>query len=267
MASPVARPWILWTIAVLLTIISATWQRVSGPTFPVRGEVTLGPDVIRYRLERTHAGAGDQPVRLQAPGAPVTGEVRWRRFPSDDDWQTIAMTREGDWLTAALPNQPHAGKLEYQVRLERDGAQAIAPARAAITRFKGEISLIVFAPHLAAMFLTLLFGTRAGLAALAGHSFHRLAWGAIGCLAIGGFVLGPAVQKQAFDEWWVGVPYGWDLTDNKTLVAGVAWVIAAWGLWRGRGRSAVIVAAAVTLAVFAIPHSAWGSQIDWRAPR
>jgi hypothetical protein len=60
------------------------------------------------------------------------------------------------------------------------------------------------------------------------------------------------------------VPFGWDLTDNKTLLVALAWVFA---LWRLRGgwpaRAAVAVAAVVTLAVFAIPHSAWGSQIDW----
>ena len=265
MASPLARPGLLWTIAVVLTIVSAAWQRVSGPTFPVRGQVTLGSETIRYRLERTHAGDGDQPVRIDVADRSVTGEVRWRRYPSDDAWQTIVMIRDVRALVAALPNQPHAGKIEYQVRLARGGETAVAPDRVAITRFKGDISLVIFAPHLGAMFLALLFGTRAGLAALAGENVRRLTWWAVACLALGGFVLGPAVQKQAFDEWWVGVPYGWDLTDNKTLVAGLAWAVAAWQVWRGRGRAAVVTAAIVMLAVFAIPHSTWGSQIDWRA--
>ncbi len=265
MTSLSARPRVLWTVAIVLTIVSAAWQRLSGPTFPVRGQATLAGETIRYRLERTHAGAGEQPVRIEAPDTSVTGAVRWRRYPSDDPWQTTAMRREGRWLTAGLPTQPHAGKLEYQVQLARGTETAVAPERVAITRFKGEISPLIFAPHLAAMFLSLLFGTRAGLAALAGHDFRRLTWWAVGCLAVGGFVLGPGVQKQAFDEWWAGIPYGWDLTDNKTVVAGAAWVVAAWRVHQGRGRRAVVTAAAVTLAVFAIPHSAWGSQIDWRA--
>jgi hypothetical protein len=265
MASSLARSGLLWTIAVVLTIVSAAWQRLSGPTIPARGQVALGGETIRYRLDRAHAGSGDQPVRIEVADRSVTGEVRWRRYPSDDAWQTIVMTRDGRALTAALPNQPHAGKLEYQVRLARGGETVVAPDRVAITRFKGDISLVIFAPHLAAMFLALLFGTRAGLAALAGQDFRRLTWWAVGCLAVGGFVFGPGVQKQAFDEWWAGVPYGWDLTDNKTVVAGLAWAVAAWQVWRGRGRAAVVTAAIVTLAVFAIPHSAWGSQIDWRA--
>jgi len=50
------------------------------------------------------------------------------------------------------------------------------------------------------------------------------------------------------------VPYGWDLTDNKTLIAGVAWL---WAWWRTRGgradRLSVVAAAVVTLGVFCDP--------------
>jgi hypothetical protein len=73
------------------------------------------------------------------------------------------------------------------------------------------------------------------------------------------------VQKFAFGEWWAGVPYGWDLTDNKTLLAVLAWIVAVWALRGGRRARGVVLATAVlTLVVFAIPHSAWGSQIDWQ---
>jgi hypothetical protein len=77
-------------------------------------------------------------------------------------------------------------------------------------------------------------------------------------------VLGPAVQKQAFGEWWAGVPYGWDLTDNKTLLAFLAWVPAMVPMLRCRpARGAIVCAAVAMMVVFAIPHSVWGSQIDW----
>jgi hypothetical protein len=83
-------------------------------------------------------------------------------------------------------------------------------------------------------------------------------------LVVGGFVLGPAVQKQAFGDWWAGVPFGWDLTDNKTLLALIAWVPAIVPMWRGRpARGAIVFAAVAMMAVFAIPHSVWGSEIDW----
>jgi hypothetical protein len=77
-------------------------------------------------------------------------------------------------------------------------------------------------------------------------------------------VLGPIVQKLAFGAYWTGIPWGYDLTDNKMLIAGVAWILAAVQLRGGRqARVAVVVATIVTMVVFAIPHSVWGSEAKW----
>jgi hypothetical protein len=255
---------LLWTLAVLITLGSAYWQRVSGPTYPLKGHATIGGQEVAYRLTRSHGGTTDQPVRLVVP-ATVQGEVVWRRYPTTDPWQVIPMVRSGDALVAALPNQPPAGKLEYQVRLREGAVEVPVPPRPAITRFKGEVSALVLGPHILAMFVSMLYSTRAGLAAMAGAESRRYVWWTCVTLLVGGFVFGPAVQKQAFGEWWAGVPYGWDLTDNKTLLAGVAW---AWALVSMRGgraaRTAIMGAALATLVVFAIPHSTWGSEIKWR---
>jgi hypothetical protein len=60
------------------------------------------------------------------------------------------------------------------------------------------------------------------------------------------------------------VPFGYDLTDNKTLIAAVAWVLAVIQLRGGKqARMAVVLGAVVTMVVFAIPHSVWGSQAKW----
>jgi hypothetical protein len=81
----------------------------------------------------------------------------------------------------------------------------------------------------------------------------------------GGFVLGPVVQKFAFGEYWTGWPFGGDWTDNKTLAALVAWLVA-WAIcrWLPRfQRPAVLFAAIVMFAVYLIPHSIHGSELDW----
>ena len=31
-----------------------------------------------------------------------------------------------------------------------------------------------------------------------------------GLIAVGGFILGPIVQKNAFDAYWTGIPFGWE---------------------------------------------------------
>ena len=39
-------------------------------------------------------------------------------------------------------------------------------------------------------------------------------------------ILGPIVQYYAFGDLWTGIPFGWDLTDNKTLIALIFWILA-----------------------------------------
>ncbi|MBI4915264.1 MAG: hypothetical protein HY825_05400 [Acidobacteria bacterium] len=257
-----------WTLAVVVALASAVWQRTSGPTYPVRGRVQLGGQEIGLRLTRSHGGGGDQAVRVAVADSKVTGEVAWRRFPTRDAWQVMPIAREDDGLGAALPHQPPAGKLEYQVRLRRGEETVQFPPRPAVTRFKGDVSPAVLIPHIFAMFAGMLFSNRAGLEAwYRGPSLHRQVWITVVLLGIGGFILGPAVQKAAFGAWWTGVPFGWDLTDNKTLIAGLAWAFALWRMRGGRAaRGAVVAAALATLVVFAIPHSVWGSEIDWDHP-
>ena len=257
---------VLWVVAVVLTLASAVFQRMTGPTYPARGSVSIGGQDLTLRLTRTHAGRGDQPVVIVAADRRIEGEVAWRRYPTQDAWQTLPLVRTDDRLEAALPHQPVAGKLEYQVHLRRGEEEAVFPARPAITRFRDEVPPHVLIPHVAAMFFAMLFSTAAGLSALGGFTreSHREARINAVLLAIGGFVLGPLMQKIAFGDWWTGIPFGWDLTDNKTLFAAVAWAIALVRMRGGRdARGPILAAAFVTLVIFAIPHSAWGSEIKW----
>lgn len=256
----------VWVVALVLTVASAVWQRRSGPTRPVRGTVDVAGAPVSYRLLRSHGGDGDQPVRVTAADGSVSGRVVWRRFPTSEAWRELPMARTADGLEAFLPHQPPAGKLEYQVRLRKGETEVAVPARTVVTRFKGHVHATVLVPHVVAMLLSMLLSAAAGLTALLGRPTRRLTLVTLAVIAAGGFVLGPIVQKLAFGEYWTGFPYGHDLTDNKTLLAGVAWGLAALAQLRGReGRWWVVAAAAVTLAVFAIPHSLWGSQVDWTA--
>jgi hypothetical protein len=83
------------------------------------------------------------------------------------------------------------------------------------------------------------------------------------CLFIGGMILGPVVQKFAFGEYWTGVPFGFDLTDNKTLIGVLFWGLALAGNFKKPRYYLVILAALVLLAVYSIPHSAMGSELNY----
>jgi hypothetical protein len=261
--------WVQWTIAVVLTLTSALWQRMSGPTYPIKGSARLAGQDIALRLERSYSITGRQPVIVTVADAGVIGTVEWRRFPTSDPWSTLQMTRQGDRLETAIPPSPEplmpmAGKLEYRVRLAKGGEQVSFPDKPAVTRFKGDVPAAILIPHVAAMFFGMLFATRAAMAALFGGNTRLSVFLAFGLLVFGGLVLGPVVQKLAFGEYWTGVPFGYDLTDNKTLIAAVAWVPALIQLRSGRqARAAVVLATVVTMVVFAIPHSVWGSQAKW----
>jgi hypothetical protein len=263
------KPWVQWTIAVVLTLTSAIWQRMSGPTYPIKSSARLAGQEIALRLERSYSITGRQPVTVTVADAGVTGTVEWRRFPTSDPWSTLQMTRQGDRLETVIPPAPEplmpmAGKLEYRVTLTKGGESVSYPDKPAVTRFKGDVPAWVLIPHVAAMFFGMLFATRAAMAALFGGNTRTPAFLAFGLLVFGGLVLGPVVQKLAFGEYWTGVPFGFDLTDNKTLIAAVAWVLAVIQLRGGRqARVAVALAAIVTMVVFAIPHSVWGSQAKW----
>ena len=47
------KPAVQWTIAVLLTLTSAVWQRMSGPTYPVAGKVALEGSAAKMKLLRS----------------------------------------------------------------------------------------------------------------------------------------------------------------------------------------------------------------------
>jgi hypothetical protein len=263
------RPSVQWILAVVITLVSAIYQRRTGPTYPARGEVQLGGQAIAMRLARTNSITSRQPVTITVADTAVTGTVEWRRYPTNDPWRTELMTRKGETLQTVLPPAPEplmpmAGKLEYRVRLTHGAEQAVFPAEPAVTRFKGDVPWWILIPHVACMFFGMLFATRAAFAAIGGGDTRRAGFLAAALLLFGGFVLGPIVQKYAFDVYWAGIPFGYDLTDNKTLIAGVAWILALWRLRGGRqAKLAVIIATVVTMVVFAIPHSLFGSQAKW----
>lgn len=269
-----SRLWLsplLWALAVLVTLAAAVFQRVTGPTYPIGGEVQIAGASYRYELPRTQDTGNDAPVWMTIPDSQVQGFLRWRRLGTDDAWTDLPLSREGNELSALLPAQPPAGKLEYFVLLEKAGEGVMLPEkRAAMIRFKGAVPPWALLPHILFTFIAMLIAVRAGLDAIAATGRLRgLTWWATGMLLLGGFVFGPIVQGYAFSAPWTGVPFGWDLTDNKTLIALVFWLaalfIVGWGKKRitALARWAVIIATIVLIGIFAIPHSLHGSTLDY----
>ena len=264
------RVIILWTLAFLLTAAFLVWQKISGPTYEVRFDTEVSGVPLKGELLRTHSITGDMPVTVNISDSEVAGTVIWRRYPTDHSWERLAMVNEGGQMTASLPAQKMAGKLEYSVEFEKDGEVVRIPAEeSAVARFKGDVPNLVLVFHVSFMILGMLFSTGCGFEALSnGGSLKILSRISFLFLLLGGLVLGPVVQKYAFDAYWTGWPLGGDWTDNKLAVGAIVWLIAMIGtrnagVGRPSGKWLCVLAMMAIFIIYGIPHSIHGSTLDY----
>ncbi len=256
----------LWILSLLLVLSAAVYQRLTGPTYPVRGAATVAGEQVRYRLLRSYDGPDDAEIRLAVPSQ-LGGYLRWRRTPSHDEWSQRPLERQGGDLVGRIPHQPPAGKVMYQVFVGEPDSPTALTAEPVTIRFKGAVPLWILIPHVITMFLAMLYSTRCGMEAIArGPQLYRLTVATVILLCAGGLIMGPIVQKLAFGALWTGWPFGTDLTDNKTLLAALFWFLALWRLGKNRAsRLWPLTAAIVLMLVYMIPHSLLGSQLDYTA--
>lgn len=290
----------LWLTALVLMFGAVVYQRTTGPTYPYRGTFTVDGQDYKYKLIRSKETTSDAIAALPDPGASTTGTLYWRRYPLQEPYTPVPLSRDvtaaleaapaGEHaairedldgkLFAPLPKQPSAGKLEYYVEVRSSGAEepiripaldANDPdAENLVIRFKDPVPGTILWPHILFMFFSVLVGVRAGLSALVQPRMMRAyAWTAMIGMSIGGMILGPIVQKYAFGAYWTGFPWGYDLTDNKMLIMWVTWLFAVSVIGlrakpkEGVGRVVVTCAMIVMMGVYLIPHSMRGSELDY----
>jgi len=259
-----ANSFILWTLTIIITVASSVHQRLTGPTKPFRGQVEIAGETIRYRLIRTHETGMDAPVRVKVDNPEITGTYKYRRYKSFDLWSEAPMVREGAYLVAYIPDQPPAGKVMYDIYLEHGSKQTKINDEHVIIRFKGHVPDGILIAHIICMLLAMVFSIRTGFEAIFRRSkTYTFAWLTVIFLFLGGMVFGMITQKYAFGAYWTGWPLGTDLTDNKTAVAFIFWLIALFRLYRNRKeRTWVIIASIVLFLAYMIPHSLHGSELD-----
>jgi hypothetical protein len=260
---------VLWIAALAVTVMLAYFQRMTGPSYPLRGSAVLGDgQEVQFRLPRSDQGRGALRVKLPAVGEDTTATLQWRRYPTNESYRDLPMKPSGtDGIEATIPKQPAAGKVEYRIVTETRGELVVLPPdETVVARYRGDVPAGVLIPHILAMFIGMLVSTRALLEVIrpAGSAARVPVVVAMGLLMVGGLILGPVVQKFAFGAFWTGWPFGHDLTDNKTLIAVLAWLPATIAAIRGwKTRVAVVMGWLVMMGIFLIPHSMRGSQLDW----
>jgi len=275
--SPTLKSTLWWVFAVVFTIAMARYQKMTGPTYPVSGKTTLNGNEIKYTLIRTAENDKDAEIAVNVPDTSIKGTITYKRYKSNDSLTTVSLTRRNDTLFFMMPTQPAAGKMMYEITLSSNKDQVVLRAKNdefVVMRFKGPVPLSILIPHILAMFLGLLFSTRTAIEALIGGArTFKLALWTLGFLIIGGMILGPVVQKYAFGAYWTGWPFAdgvsfnllvmGDMTDNKTLVMVLAWIIAIFKLRKNpKNKFWPAFAAVMVMIVYLIPHSVLGSEID-----
>lgn len=192
--------------------------------------------------------------------------------------QSTTMNHSNDTtLVGNLPAGEIGERLVYRLELTQDGGlkASMAPAkeRGYLLKYKGPVSAFVLIPHILLMFggvfcsfMALFYGfdlilgkkkvKQAAIAVLL--SFF--------CGFIGGVLIGIEVTHQVFGGGWGGWPIGDDVTDTKTEIYLLFWLVTMIFGWSGlNGRklkisnktfgTMIIVSFIVTLAAFLIPHS------------
>ncbi|MBN2663546.1 MAG: hypothetical protein JXR68_07835 [Bacteroidales bacterium] len=253
---------IAWILAVLITLFAAVYQHKTGPTYPKRLQISIDNTIYKFKLIRS-SEQKDAEIFLKLPQN-ISGTINYKKYPTTNAWTTLSFTKTDSGLVSKLPVQPPAGKLEYFITIYQNNEVIFDnSATPIIIRFKGDVPAYILMPHILFMFLAMLLSNLSGIFATLKEQKHKF-YGIITfiLLFIGGGILGPIVQKYAFGDLWTGIPFGWDLTDNKTLIALVAWGIAV-GLNIKKNRPTLtLLASIILLLIYSIPHSMFGSELD-----
>jgi len=256
----------LWIIAFILTLLTAVYQRMTGPTYPISGKINIDGKVISYSLDRSHGGNEDHLIKIKTDEPKISGLLQWKRYKTNDEWKTDSLVYNDGALTGLLPHQPPAGKLMYKITLVKNEKPFLLnEGNPVVIRFKGDVPAFIIIPHVILMFLAMLLSTRTGLEFFNNKpNYKKLLYWTLGILLLGGMIFGPIMQKYAFGEYWTGFPYGIDLTDNKTLLAVIGWLIALVAFKKSaKPRFWILFASIFMFIIYLIPHSVLGSELDY----
>ncbi|HIP47763.1 MAG TPA: hypothetical protein EYG92_02210 [Lutibacter sp.] len=268
------KQFLLWLLAIIITVAAVLYQRATGPTYPVKGSLTANTQEYKYKLIRSHETTAGAKVALpNVDSSKLEAVLHYKRYQTKDEITLLPFALDGEEYTAQLPIQPSAGKMEYFVEGTLDGKAFRIPEMGQnniVLRYKDPVPSGVLFPHIFFMFFAILFGMRAAISAFFDVGTMRK-WALVSFIGmtIGGMMLGPIVQKYAFGEYWTGFPYGGDFTDNKMLIMWLAWAIAMAVIGfkpkknEKISRLTVLFAAVVMTAVYLIPHSMGGSTLDY----
>ena len=235
---------VYWVLAVIITLVLSIYQRMTGPTYPKKVTVELNGESCKVKLPRSGVqkdeivtlGSNLVPPYSSTPAPSVL--LHYRRYPLADEYTTVDFRWKDHEWQAVLPVQPVGGKLQYYITVGEKDYPADGPI---LIRFRNDVPASILVPHILFMFAAILFAVYTFLLVLTRKAYSRWLKITVGTLFVGGFILGPLVQHVAFGPWWAGLPY-------------LKWKYNKW---------VVCLAVLFMIAIFTVPHSAYGSEYDY----
>jgi hypothetical protein len=274
----VARRIIISVVLTLLVLAAARRFTSGRPADLVSG----GEDLrVFHRTVTAMVGPGQPLLKARIePAQRAALVIRWITPPSDSV-QARGMWEVGKGIYEAhLPEFPKGTKIKYWITAANvAGTQVRMPAdrnRVIVLKYKGRASTAVIVAHVVFMFVAFFFMTMSFLAAIGilrgredkTNAVRAGRW-ALAASFVGGWLLGVVLNRQTFGTGWEGFPFGYDITDNKTQMVFVFWLVSmllSWGSFIGRGEKrdllgrrafaiAIVASFFVSLALYILPHS------------
>lgn len=281
---------------IALCLTWAAWLTLAGwgPGLAKDGEeiAKLGKILIEHLPVKEHTGEGEVLIFVRLRGKIPAYLTQMRLLYRVEEgagnlqgrgaFQSVPLKFMGKSLWAFIPPQPRGTKVFYHLEArDRAGNRVTLPAQADagqgyLLRFKGHAPIPLLLGHIGTMFsgaLLFLLGAIFSVGYLRkGQRFERIsqsvAWGTL-LIFIGGFPLGMAMGYAVFGKPWTGLPIGGDVTDTKTLIVFIYWMVAVLLLkgtifQGGRGKDWVnhktfagltILGTILTALIYLIPHS------------
>jgi len=268
---------------ILITLVIFVVARKISKNRPAEIEWTGGGVKITHLTVYEQVGPGQPEIILQVePSEEIDAAVLYR-VPGVEALDTVGMSEisSGVW-SARLPAGEKGDRLEYGFKISQMESSEIGTATATsmtgyyLIKYKGEVSVTVLVLHILCMFAAFFFIVEAIIGAFTmlimredkEFTVAQARWVLLFSF-LGGVPLGFVLNRQRFGPIWEAFPFGADITDNKTQLIIIFWIIIAALSWksfacRRTGRDAagsgafaiaVIIASFLSLLLYIVPHS------------
>jgi hypothetical protein len=240
---------------------------------------------VRIRHTPLTEARANREITIQAEitGGPPTSPISAFIFYRTDQrpFQVADMSSLGNGkYFGAIPPHPRGDVVQYYIEA-RTASDIVArvPAKAQAEGFsftvKGKANTSLLVIHITLIFISLFFFLYAGYLSIRALQHRRsllyiprVAFLGLAVFFVASIPLGMIVGYQVYGVPWTGFPVGDDLTDNKSLVILLYWIVCAvlyrGSLWRKDPTHDILpmvtlpyvhlVGSIITAILFALPH-------------